>query len=380
MPETECDSLFNYEEVTISDAEDLLESDLFLGNPAARPYKDLLKKYRKLFRQLQRLVKISDRMQQDLNLLNDRIKQSEEKYRTIFENVAEGIYRALPGGRLVDVNPAMARAFGYDTPADFLQHVDNIYDRLFLDDKEEQSFRRIMMDQGRTENFQARMVCKDDRTIWVEISARTILDRQGGLLHTEGLVQDITERRRLQEELRTLATTDGLTRLYNRRYFMELAKRELSRAKRRGSPLGLLLIDVDRFKSVNDTFGHDIGDQTLKALTTIGRETFREYDIFCRYGGEEFTVLLPDTDLNGALQVAERFRQSVAAYVLPTEQGPLSFTVSIGLTTLSEETPDVEALLKKADIALYSAKTNGRNRVEILLDTHMRPNPTIENH
>jgi len=181
---------------------------------------------------------------------------------------------------------------------------------------------------------------------------------------TADLEREITERQQAQARLMELATTDSLTGLHNRRYFMDTATQEFERARRYQIPLSLLMIDADRFKSINDRFGHHIGDEVLKALAMIGQRQLRETDLFARLGGEEFAILLPQTDLADARVVAERLRQTIAEHTVDTEQGLLNFTVSLGLSSLNPVTADLDDLLRQADVALYQAKQNGRNRVE----------------
>lgn len=180
-----------------------------------------------------------------------------------------------------------------------------------------------------------------------------------------GVMQDITERKTAEGQLRKLATTDSLTSLFNRRYFMDLAKREFVRSKRYGVPLSLMSIDVDHFKNINDTHGHSVGDGVLQAIAQTGLESLRSVDIFGRIGGEEFAVLLPETKEAKAREVAERFRRSIAGIKHPkAHDAEIHCTISIGVAQL-EEDKNVESLLKRSDKALYKAKANGRNRVEM---------------
>ena len=129
-----------------------------------------------------------------------------------------------------------------------------------------------------------------------------------------------------------------------------------------------MLLDADHFKSVNDRYGHPVGDQALQALAIIGRRLLREVDLFARIGGEEFAILLPQTDHAAALNVAERLRQAIIDQPIVTEDGPLRLTVSLGLASLGSAPADLDELLRRADVALYQAKQNGRNRVESTLD------------
>jgi diguanylate cyclase (GGDEF)-like protein/PAS domain S-box-containing protein len=178
--------------------------------------------------------------------------------------------------------------------------------------------------------------------------------------------KDITYRKQIEEKLRELATTDGLTKLYTRRHFLELSSREFDRMKRYGTALSMLMVDVDNFKVVNDTYGHDIGDEALIVLAETGKNILRRVDVFGRIGGEEFAVLLPDTDLHGAVMVAERLRQAIVDSCLQTDKGTIHFSISVGVAQAAESLNNMGDLLKATDGALYRAKENGRNRVEVL--------------
>jgi len=178
------------------------------------------------------------------------------------------------------------------------------------------------------------------------------------------ILQDITERRRMEDELRWLATTDALTGLPNRRHFLDLAQSERQRAVRHGHELSLLMVDVDYFKSINDTYGHGVGDEVLRALAGMISDSLREEELVGRLGGEEFAVLLPETGLEGALDAAGRLREQVSRAPVATGQGDLNVTVSIGVSDWREAEEPVESLLIRADEALYAAKNEGRDRVE----------------
>ncbi len=163
----------------------------------------------------------------------------------------------------------------------------------------------------------------------------------------------------LYAEVQRQAITDHLTSLYNRRGFFELGQRELERARRFKHALSVILFDVDRFKAINDTFGHAIGDQVIYAIAERCRKNLRHIDILARYGGEEFSVLLPETDLPTGYRVAERLRASIAEKPVETERGDVAVTVSVGLTTATEDIRDLATLLNRADAAMYSAKQMG---------------------
>ena len=163
--------------------------------------------------------------------------------------------------------------------------------------------------------------------------------------------------------LMTLATVDPLTQALNRRSFSERTAAELARARRYGRTTAMLLLDADRFKAVNDTHGHAVGDAVLQALSGAVASALRPSDLFGRLGGEEFGVLLSETGGPGAVVAAERIRQAVADLRVATPGGPLAFTISIGVAEVGENETTVQAAMARADLALYQAKAAGRNRV-----------------
>jgi len=168
--------------------------------------------------------------------------------------------------------------------------------------------------------------------------------------------------------MRQQAVTDELTGLHNRRYFLRRFEGELLRSRRYGHPLACLMIDIDHFKRINDQYGHATGDQVLKAAAAQLRQQQRDSDLICRYGGEEFAILLPECERNSAMHVAERLRTAMAAAPLQLEDGrQFPLTISIGVSHLSgeqlESVASAEEILDQADSALYAAKRSGRNRV-----------------
>jgi diguanylate cyclase (GGDEF)-like protein len=177
---------------------------------------------------------------------------------------------------------------------------------------------------------------------------------------------------RLYKQVEQVSVTDDLTGLFNRRGFFQLGEREFERSLRFSRPLAALMFDIDHFKGVNDTYGHPVGDQVLRALADCFRRNKRGIDIEGRYGGEEFVLLLPETLLSGASHIAERLRQSIAELVIPVcrangNQPPvdLRITVSVGVAQMAPDIPNLEGLIDRADQALYRAKDMGRNRVVV---------------
>jgi len=165
------------------------------------------------------------------------------------------------------------------------------------------------------------------------------------------------------KKVQQLAITDSLTNLYNRRHFAKVAGGEIKRACRYGRPLAVIMLDIDRFKRANDTYGHTVGDHILQGVAACCRQELRKVDIVGRYGGDEFVVLLPENDLAAARQVAERLRKRIAQRQLNTPKGPATVTASLGIAAVDCEDTTLEQLLSRADQALYAAKQSGRNRV-----------------
>ncbi|HVG23102.1 MAG TPA: GGDEF domain-containing protein [Thermoanaerobaculia bacterium] len=168
---------------------------------------------------------------------------------------------------------------------------------------------------------------------------------------------------RTREKIRNLADTDDLTGIWNRRYFRRQLPQEIERARTFGVPLSLLLFDIDEFKQINDSFGHVLGDVVLSELCGCVRETVRPTDIVARYGGDEFVVILPHTDLGGAQAVAERILRRVRALTIPTdEEGAIQCSVSIGLAEYHRDDAVANDLVRRADERLYTSKRSGKNR------------------
>lgn len=183
------------------------------------------------------------------------------------------------------------------------------------------------------------------------------------------VLRDVTSYEEMQWRLRELATTDELTGIPNRRHFLELAERFLAQSHRSGRPLGCIVFDIDRFKRINDRYGHEAGDRVLKAVAEVVSESVRTADAIGRLGGEEFGVVLPDTDVDGTRTLAERLRTAVADMQVPIATGSVSVTISAGACVTSGDTFDLDTVLALADTAMYQAKKAGRDRVAMMQPT-----------
>lgn len=179
------------------------------------------------------------------------------------------------------------------------------------------------------------------------------------------IMRDISESKKTEEELLRLAATDPLTGALNRREFAQLAEREALRSNRYHHPLSLLMLDLDYFKRLNDTYGHSAGDKVLQRFTTLCVNALRNVDIFGRWGGEEFVALLPETDIDGAAVIGERLRKLIADSVLIYHDHKINFTVSVGVAQYKDSESAIDGPLSRADSAVYDAKKAGRNRISV---------------
>jgi diguanylate cyclase (GGDEF)-like protein/PAS domain S-box-containing protein len=170
---------------------------------------------------------------------------------------------------------------------------------------------------------------------------------------------DITKIKELEEELKRLSVTDRLTRIFNRMKFEQSLKEEIKRLKRYNTKLSVIMLDIDHFKDINDTYGHDVGDKVMITLTNLVKSYIRDTDIFCRWGGEEFMLLLPHTSLENAVKLAERIRIKIMTHKFPVVE---SLTCSFGVSEFNEKDSE-DTFIKRVDNALYESKRSGRNRV-----------------
>jgi len=203
---------------------------------------------------------------------------------------------------------------------------------------------------------------KNGELYWESAVISPVKDVDGTITHFLAVQEDITERKRLEEELKKQAATDGLTGVTNRRYFLDLANRELKRAVRLSQSVAIVLIDLDHFKTINDTYGHAGGDQALLTFVKTCLKNIREIDVFARIGGDEFALLMPETSGEQAYTTVERIRQALAAAPMNLDEKPVLITISAGISSLIGGDEALDTLLGRADQALYQAKEAGRNR------------------
>lgn len=206
----------------------------------------------------------------------------------------------------------------------------------------------------------------DGNVHWMRIEDAEPKKTKNGDLIWNGFQQDITERKHLEQRLKDLATIDDMTQLWNRRYFMQAAEEEFERAQRYGNGFSFLMVDADRFKAVNDEFGHAAGDAVLINLANVMKQSVRKVDVVGRLGGEEFAILLPNTPKAEAINLAERIRKSVEETPADYAGQTLPITISIGIACFDSQDSHLDQIIQRADKALYQAKNQGRNRCVFL--------------
>ncbi len=279
----------------------------------------------------------------------------------IVENASDGIITMEVGGRILTANPAVESVFGYAPDKIVGKSVTFLFPDGVQGDGTAQMLKTGAAGRPWRGELSARR--KDGSLILVHMSTSVLRDQGGGPRCLTGIARDVTERRLLLEKLQRLSITDNLTGLFNHRFFHDRLHYEFIRARRYDEPLGCIMIDVDYFKTVNDTYGHLIGDDVLKSIAGFVTGATRSVDIVARYGGEEFAVLLPNTDLAGAARCAEHIWQSIGTAEMSARQGTLRLTVSAGVSALTPDVTDEMELLRRADSALLAAKRRGRNNV-----------------
>jgi len=267
--------------------------------------------------------------------------------------------------RMIYVSPAYERIFGRSAGlllADFGEWRDSIYpDDL---DYAERSLSEVL-EKGSIEDREYRIIRADGQVRW--LSDKCFVSHQAGQrLTVVGIAEDITEKKQLEDELQRLATTDVLTQSSNRRHFFECAQREFEQARLQGTPMAFLLLDVDDFKLVNDTYGHQEGDVVLQRIAECGRTTLRRGDLFGRIGGEEFAAVFPGCAPDMAKQIAERLQREIQRLVFTRDDKTFGITASQGLTNLGKQDQSLEALFARADAAMYQAKRQGKNQIVLV--------------
>ena len=303
----------------------------------------------------------------DRKRTEEALRQAERKYRSIFENAVEGIFQTTINGKYLTANPMLARIYGYDSTEELLLALTDIEQQLYVASNRRTEFMHSIQEQGAIWGFESQVYRKDGSVIWISENAYGLYDLDGKLVGYEGTVVDITERKQAEATIHYQAFHDLLTSLPNRTLFNELVSLSLKNAARNGSKVAVMFLDLDRFKKINDTLGHAVGDRLLQSVAERLKSCLREGDTVSRWGGDEFTILLPQiASAEDAGKIAQRI---IDALKLPfyQEDRELNTSTSIGIALYPENGEDVETLLKNADFALYKVKEEGRNNYQFYM-------------
>lgn len=289
------------------------------------------------------------------------LRESEERFRNTLEHAPIGIMVASLNGRFIEVNQAICDLLGYSRE-ELLKL--SFMDITHPDDKEKtrENVRKLLDGEIGVYKLEKLYVRKDGSPVWGQVTASLLRDSSGAPLNFIGQVEDISERKRHQEEIRRLAYYDALTELPNRRLQMNRLEQALVQAKRHGRSLAVMFLDLDRFKEINDTLGHDVGDELLRIMAARLETCVRGGDTVSRQGGDEFVIVLPEiARQQDATLVAEKILKLLSDPVAIQGRG-MKITTSIGIAVYPDDcADDATSLMKKADIAMYRAKEAGRN-------------------
>ena len=298
----------------------------------------------------------------------ERLREREAIYNSLLGSVNAVLWAFdWESQKVIYVSPAYERMFGRSA-ALLLADYNEWRNCIYPDDLEyaARTFAEVL-EKGAVEAREYRILRADGQLRW--ISDKCFISQGGGEGQSTvvvGIAEDITEKKQLEGELHRLATTDVLTKSSNRRHFFECAQREFEYAVQYGSPLAFILLDIDDFKKINDTHGHQAGDQVLQRIAQCGANALRRGDLFGRIGGEEFAALLPGCPPELARQIAERLQREVQRLGFNISGQGFGVTISHGLASLRDD-GNLDSLYARADAAMYQAKRSGKNQI-ILAD------------
>jgi diguanylate cyclase (GGDEF)-like protein/PAS domain S-box-containing protein len=291
------------------------------------------------------------------------IRRAEEKYRTIFEDSVLGIFQITPEGRPISVNRALAQLSGYRSTDEFMTEVKNIAEQLFVDPIQMIEVAKLAARDDVARGVEVEIHCRDDSRKWVRINQRAVRAANNHILHYEGTVEDITERKAAEERVQFLAYYDALTELPHRALLQDRLSTALADASRRKEMVALLFLDLDRFKFINDSFGHSFGDVVLKEIARRLKQCTRAQDTVARVGGDEFLIMLNRVHDAADAAVAAQHVMNAMSAEFQIQGRSLGMSCSIGISIFPDHGADGETLIKNADAAMYFAKEAGRNDV-----------------
>ncbi len=292
------------------------------------------------------------------------LREAERRYYSLFENAIEGIFRTTVDGQYLDANPALARIYGFESPGELIGSLKDIRHQLYVDPARRDEFMRQIKARGVVANFESQIRRKDGDIIWISENARVVRNAEDQVICYEGTVEDITERKIYQARIEQQANYDSLTGLANRSLLNDRLQQAILAAANYGTRLAVVFVDLDRFKFINDSLGHHVGDELLRAMAERLKSSVRESDTVARLGGDEFVLLINgQRDPDAVAVVLERMLSDISQpWTIP--QGDFNVTCSIGVALYPDDGDTAETLLKHADTAMYRAKEKGRNNFQ----------------
>src|ERR1039458_1534145 len=319
---------------------------------------------------------------EELTVHNAALRHAEEKYRAIFEDAVVGIFQMTLEGRPLNINRALAQIHGYDSPQQMLAEVSNVARQMFVDPDRMAKLAHALEENGVVRGAEVEVYRRDGTKKWLLLSLRAVRDASGNVALHEGTVEDISDRKVAQERVQYLAYYDALTGLPNRTLLEDRLSKALASARRRKDKVALLFLDLDRFKTINDSLGPSFGDLLLQEVAERLKRFAREQDTVARLGGDEFLIVLTALkDVGDAAIAAERIMNAMTAGFV-VQGNSLNVSCSIGISIFPEHGADSETLIKNADAAMYKAKESGRNNFRFFtedMNSQVRERLTLGN-
>lgn len=290
------------------------------------------------------------------------LARSKDDIESILSNMPDVFYRTDMQGIVTLMSPSAEKVLGFKPEEMIGKPLADFYcspsDRVNI-------LKALAKGQGQAQMVEACLVHKDGSSRWIATNAYMRMDENGEPVGVEGIARDMTERKEMEDKLLRLSRYDDLTQVYNRRVFYSEAEKQIDIANRYHRPVAVMMLDLDHFKQVNDSYGHHTGDEVLKSFSRICEQVKRHTDVIGRTGGEEFAIIMPETELDAAVRLAERICEHTRQQVLDVDGVEIHFTVSIGVAVLLPDVQGIDELLSRADKALYQAKDNGRDQVSV---------------
>lgn len=290
----------------------------------------------------------------------EQLEATQLELQSIFDQLPDVFYRTNMQGIITMISPSCFDVLGYRQET----MIGTAMAQYYVTPEDRQKVVQAIVDGGgKAIRVEAGLRHKDGSTIWISTNAVVRLGADDKPVWIEGVARDISERKVMEDQLTALTRIDGLTGAYNRRYFLNQSEAALEMMKRYQRPASMMMMDLDYFKNINDQYGHHIGDLALIAFTQACRKEIRESDVLGRLGGEEFALILPETQIEKAQILAERIRMATSNIAIPCGDQTIGFTVSIGLVEFKSEDSSMDSIMHRADLAMYQAKEKGRNQV-----------------